>query len=74
MYCLPVDDVCQWDKFKYELLVEPAEDFLINARSFELGTFNGLTYTYVWHPTDPMIFIDGVDTSPNARPKILKGK
>jgi hypothetical protein len=72
MYCLPLDDACQWERVQYELIARPAKDYLINTFSFELGTFNGRIYTYVWDAKQPVIFIDEVD-APNARPTVLRG-
>lgn len=69
MYCLPLDDACQWERFQQKLIVEPAENYLIDARSFELGTFNGRIYTYTWLGKQPVIFIDDVGST--ARPTIL---
>lgn len=71
MYCLPLDDSCQWQKFQYELLVVPAEDQKVNALSFELGTINGLIYTYVWDAKHPVIFVDEVGALPRTKPKVI---
>lgn len=73
MYCLPLDDVCQWERFQHKLVAEPAENYLIDSRSFELGRINGCIYTYVWDAKHPVIFVDDVN-DPSDRPKILKGK
>jgi hypothetical protein len=69
MYCLPLDDACQWEKLQYELVARPAENQKINALSFELGTFNGRIFTYVWNSERPIIFIEDA----NTRPIILRG-
>lgn len=71
MYCLPLDDVCQWDRVQHKLIVESAENYLIDARSFELGTFNGRVYTYVWDRKKPVIYIDDVGAPTSARPDVL---
>jgi len=71
MYCLPLDNVCQWDQFQHKLIAAPAEDYKVNMLSFELGTFNGLVYTYVWDDKHPVIFVDEVDAPPRTRPKVI---
>jgi len=71
MYCLPVDNACQWQQFQYELVARPAEDYKVNTLSFELGMFNGLVYTYVWNEKQPVIYIDEVDAPPYTRPKVI---
>ncbi len=71
MYCLPLDDGCQWDRFQHKLIAEPAEHYLVNQLSFEIGTFNGRIYTYVWDRKKPVIFIDDVGAPSSARPDVL---
>jgi hypothetical protein len=58
MYCLPLDDACQLEKFQHTVLRKAAEDFAIDSRTFSLGTFNGRVYTYTWLGKTPVIFID----------------
>lgn len=71
MYCLPLDDSCQLARLEQKLIVAPAEDFLVDARTFDLGTFNGRTYTYTWIGSKPAIFINKVGALPSAIPDIL---
>lgn len=64
MYCLPLDDVCQWENFQQKVVVEAAEANLINQQTFSLGTFNGRSFIFLTTPgTKPMIVIIEDDKS-----------
>jgi hypothetical protein len=58
MHCLPLDDLCQWNKFQYEVVAEAAEEYSLDNRTFTLGTFNGRRYVYTWLDKQPVILID----------------
>ena len=73
MYCLPLDDICQWDRLQYRLLAEAAEDYSIDSRTFSLGTFGGRTFTYTWFGKQPVILIDVVGQPLSDTPDMLKG-
>jgi hypothetical protein len=77
MYCLPLDDVCQMEQFRYEVIAEAGEKTILNNQDFFLGEFNGRTFFYSTSPTlKPMIIIIEQNKSQEynaAYAEILKG-
>lgn len=57
MFCLPLDNVCQMDKFQHEVIAEAAETAFANRHTFSLGTFNGRRFVYTLFDGKPVIVI-----------------